>query len=115
MFVTIKTTRQISPTSVLLCLQVVFRCWCANGLKYVTAQHLPVQLCIKYDVKNRVLKHGGEWSVLVVEKRVSAGRNDLQGLQNALALVNISEKFNFDTKLYSFDIRVDPTQIKFSD
>jgi hypothetical protein len=44
--------------------------------------------------------------VSVVEGRVSAGRNDLQGLQNALALINISEKFNFNMKLYSFDMRV---------
>lgn len=36
---------------------------------------------------------------------MSAGGNDVQGLQNASALINISEKFNFNMKLYSFDIR----------
>lgn len=44
--------------------------------------------------------------MLAVERRVSAGGNDLQGLQNALALINTSEKFNFNMKLYSFDIKV---------
>lgn len=85
---------------------MVFRCWYANGLKCVIAQHLPVQLCIKYDVKNRVLKHGGEWIVLVVQKEGECGWGDVQGLQNASALINISKKFNFNMKLYSLDIRV---------
>ena len=37
---------------------------------------------------------------------MSAGGDDVQGLQNASALINISEKFNFNMKLYSYDIRV---------
>ena len=37
---------------------------------------------------------------------MSAGGNVVQGLQNASALINISEKFNFNVKFYSFDIRV---------
>jgi hypothetical protein len=32
--------------------------------------------------------------------------DDVQGLQNASALINISEKSNFNMKLYSLDIRV---------
>lgn len=37
---------------------------------------------------------------------MSAGGTDLQGSQNASALINIREKFIFYMKLHSFDIRV---------
>lgn len=37
---------------------------------------------------------------------MSAGGDDVQGLQNASALINISEKFNFNIKLYFLDVRL---------